>query len=130
MSNFAVFIFLNLAKAVQNQPLLETDKSSIKVNNNPANIYMLKVNNGNSRKRYEICSKLAIKTPGRRQWRRSGVLIVNFEHISNILLLFLLLTLNSKCLLGKHLINVPMNLFEASKKDNRLLAFFNTVTIY
>ena len=29
----------------------------------------------------EICSKLAIKTPERRHWRLSGVLIVNFEHI-------------------------------------------------
>ena len=28
----------------------------------PANIYMFKVNNRNTRKRCEICSKLAIKT--------------------------------------------------------------------
>ena len=39
---------------------------------NPAGIYLLKVNNRNSRTRCEICSKLTIKTPGRRQWRRSG----------------------------------------------------------
>ena len=26
------------------------------------------------------CSKLTIKTPERRHWRRSGVFIVNFEH--------------------------------------------------
>ena len=30
---------------------------------NPANIYLFKVSNRNSRKRYEICSKLTIKTP-------------------------------------------------------------------
>ena len=42
----------------------------------------------------EICSKL-IKTPERRQWRRSGVFIVNFEQISHLVLVFLLLTLNS-----------------------------------
>ena len=30
----------------------------------------------------EICSKLTIKTPERRQRRRSGVFIVNFEYIS------------------------------------------------
>ena len=30
----------------------------------------------------------------RRQWRCSGVFIVNFEHISNFFLVFLLLTLN------------------------------------
>ena len=40
------------------------------------------------------CSKLTITTPGRRYWCRSGVFIVNFEQISHLLLLFLLLTLN------------------------------------
>ena len=29
-------------------------------------------------------------------WRRSGVFIVNFEHISHLVLVFLLLTLNMK----------------------------------
>ena len=55
---------------------------------------MFKVNNRNTRTRCEICSKLTIKTPERRQWRRSGVFIVNFEHISYLALVFLLLTLN------------------------------------
>ena len=54
---------------------------------------MCKVNNRNTR-RCEICSKLTINTPERRQWHRSCVFIVNFEHISQIVLLFLLLTLN------------------------------------
>ena len=44
--------------------------------------------------RCEICSKLTIKIPERRQWRRSGIFIVNFEHISHLALVFLLLTLN------------------------------------
>ena len=40
-------------------------------------------------------SKLTTKTPEERQWRRSGVFIVNFEHISqHLFLVFLLLTLN------------------------------------
>ena len=34
--------------------------------------------------------KLTIKTPEGRQWRRSGVFIVNFEHISRLVLVFLL----------------------------------------
>ena len=34
--------------------------------------------------RCEICSKLTIKTPKRRQWHRFGVFIVNFEHISHL----------------------------------------------
>ena len=29
-----------------------------------------------------ICSKLTIKTPERRQWRRSGVFIVDFEQVN------------------------------------------------
>ena len=60
----------------------------------PAGIYLLKVNNRNTRTRCEICSKLTINTPERRHWRRSGVFIVNFEHISHLALVFLLLTLN------------------------------------
>ena len=51
-------------------------------------IYLLKVNNRNTKTRCEICSK----TLERR--RRSGVFIVNFKHISHLVLLFLLLTLN------------------------------------
>ena len=41
--------------------------------------------------RCEICSKLTIKIPERRQCRRSGVFIVNFEHISKFIIVFLLL---------------------------------------
>ena len=62
---------------------------------------MLKVNNRNARTKWEICSKLTIKTPERRpktperrQWHHSGVFIVNFEHISHLALVFLLLTLS------------------------------------
>ena len=42
---------------------------------------------------YEIYSKLKIKTPESRQWRRSGVFIAKFEHISNIAVVFLLMSL-------------------------------------
>ena len=35
--------------------------------NFPANIYLFKVNNRNTRKRCEICSKLTTKTPEQRQ---------------------------------------------------------------
>ena len=37
---------------------------------------------------------LTKKTPQEHQGRRSGVFIVNFEHISHLVLMFLLLTLN------------------------------------
>ena len=66
----------------------------------PANIYLFKVNNRNTRKRSEICSKLTTKTPTRRQWRRSGVFTVNFEHILHLFVVFLLLTLNTQLLVG------------------------------
>ena len=36
----------------------------------PAGIYVLKVNNRDTRKRGEICSRLTIKTPKRRHWHR------------------------------------------------------------
>ena len=58
-----------------------------------ANLCLLIVNNRSTRKRCKICSKLAIKTPKRRHWRRSGIFIVNSEHISHLFLVLLLLTL-------------------------------------
>ena len=51
---------------------------------------MFKVYNKDTR----ATSKLTIKTPERHQWRRYGVFIVNFEHISHFILVFLLLTLS------------------------------------
>ena len=82
----------------------------------PGSMYLLKVNNRNTRTRCEICPKLTlntpkrrhwrcssvfivcsnltIKTPKRHHWRGSGVFIVNFEHISHLALMFLLLTMN------------------------------------
>ena len=39
-------------------------------------------------------SKLTTKTPEQRQWRRSAVFIINFEHVSHRFLVFLLLALN------------------------------------
>ena len=56
----------------------------------PANIYLFKVNNRSSGKSCELCSKLIIKIPEQRQWRRSSVFIVNFEPISHLFLVFLL----------------------------------------
>ena len=38
----------------------------------------------------KLCSKLTIKTPERRQQRRFGVFIVNFERISPVFLLWTL----------------------------------------
>ena len=43
---------------------------------------------------YEICSELTIKTAERRNWRRSGVFIVNFEQTSHTAQMFPSLTLD------------------------------------
>ena len=89
-------ISLNLLKEWQYfcSCLIKGTLLATKLKSYPAGIYLFKVNNRNTRTRYEICSKLTINTPERRQWRRSGVFIVNFEHISYLVLVFLLLTLS------------------------------------
>ena len=50
---------------------------------------MLKVNNRNTRKRCEICSKLIIKTPG------VDVFIASVDEISDFFLVFILQTLHN-----------------------------------
>ena len=75
---------------------------------NPAKICLFKGSNRITRTRSEICSELTIKTSKWRQRRRSGIFIVNFEHISHHFLVFLLLTLNKQMLAG-NLHNVPSN---------------------
>ena len=69
--------------------------------------YMFKVNNRNTRIRCEVCSKLTIKAPND-AWRRSCIFIVNFEHISHLVLVFLLRTLNIKMPAGTGLFLYPL----------------------
>ena len=56
-------------------------------------IYLLKVNDANTRTMNEIWSKLIINTLERRHWCRSIIFIVNFEQISRTTLVFPLFTL-------------------------------------
>ena len=56
----------------------------------PVGNYMSKVNYRNTRTRCEICSKLTVKTPERRL-ASFWYLNINFEHISHLVLVFLLL---------------------------------------
>ena len=79
--------------------LLLTYKNSVSCFNSfsryiPASNYMFKVNHRNTRTKCEICSELTVKVPERRHCRCSGIFIVNFEHISHLVLVFLLLNLN------------------------------------
>ena len=48
--------------------LNKSEKSQLNKGNDPADIYLLNVNNRNTRRRRKICSKLIIKTPERCQW--------------------------------------------------------------
>ena len=80
-------------------------------NNYPANIYLFKVKNRNTRKRCEVRSKLTIKTPDRLHWRRPDVFIVNFEHILHLFLMFIFLILN------KLMINLKEK--KTEKKENK-----------
>ena len=60
----------------------------------PIGNHLIKVSNRNTRARCEIYSKLAIKTREQHHWCCSSVFIVNYEHISDLALVFLLLTLS------------------------------------
>ena len=90
---------------------------------------MLKVNNRNTKARREICSKLTIKTPERRSkliikiserryWRRPGIFLANFEHISHLVLMFLLLTLSMEMPAGSWLIKnqISKEMFKVNDK--------------
>ena len=96
---------------------MHSKQNNINSTSNPAGNYMFKVKNRNTRIRCEICSKLTIKTPERRQWCRFGVFTVNFEHISHLILVFLLLTLS----IGKCRLRVCSGIFQ--------LSFINSASI-
>ena len=81
-----LYILVSIADDLLTKPLSETIY--------PTNNYLFNVNNRNTTKMFKICSKLTIKTLERRQWRRCGVFIVNFKHISHLFLVFLMLTLS------------------------------------
>ena len=63
------------------------------VSHNSVSICFFKVSNVSTRTMCEICSKINNKQTSTR--RCSGVLVANVEQISNIVLLFPLLTLNN-----------------------------------
>ena len=91
-----------------------------------ASIYFFKCNNGDSRK---ICSNVSIKTPERYNWHLPGTFIVNFEQISQIVLVFTVdFEQGNTCVtdfsLGKHLFKVNnKNNSTASMDLHRLLTF-------
>ena len=78
------------------------DKENCNIGRYRTGIYSFNVNNGNTQRMCEICSKLTIKTPEQRHWRPSGVFLINSEQISNNIMVFLLLTLNQNMLAGNN----------------------------
>ena len=83
---------------------------------------MLKVNNRNTRARREISSKLTIKTPKRRHWRRSGVFIDNFEEISHLVLVLLFLTLSKSMPAGLRP-TLPFYINQSISSENQLILY-------
>ena len=88
----------------------------------PTITYLLKVNNINTRKNSKICSKLPIKTLK----GRSTISNVDVEHISHLLLLFLMLTLSKQMFAGTHPINLKtLKLFWQSLTDVQISQWNN-----
>ena len=94
-----------------------------------ANIYLFWFNNRNTGNRFKICSKLTIKTQDRRHWRRSVIVILNFEQISHIVLVFPLLILKnwkiSHIALVLLLSNLNKYMPAGMRVSERLFAFFS-----
>ena len=104
-----VRVYLKLSRTVERNPELSDWDIA-------GGIHQLRVNFRNTRTRCEMCSKSTINTSERRQWRRSDVFIVNFEHISHLVLVFLLLTLRSICRLGCQDMSCIMGTYSKSKR--------------
>ena len=70
LCNYSTYILYHIATLTRLDSY-DVHQKSLKdfaevININPANIYLFKVNNRNTRNRCEICSKLTIKTPEQR----------------------------------------------------------------
>ena len=94
-SHIPLFSFISNYEHGQNRIIQSLKPTRIL---NPVNKHMFKVNNTNIR---EICSRLTIKIPERRHWRRSGGFIVKFEYISHFFLVCLMMTLNTYLFPGR-----------------------------
>ena len=82
--------------------------------------YMFKVNKRNTRTRCEICQKLTVKI----KVKVFGVFLVNSEHISQLVLVFLLLTWSRNIPAGK-----VCNFSASFLNDHALITFKERVFI-
>ena len=107
---------------------------------NPANNYLFKFNNENSRATREICSKLTIKTPEKCPTSFMvvisfksfvvhnvvhGVFIDNFKQISHVALVFPLVIWTSKCWMGKCCEDLNLLYIFATFKPKFISYFWN-----
>ena len=100
---------------------------------NPTGKFIFEVNNRNTRTKCQICSKLTIKTPERRQWHRSSHFIINFEHISHLVLVFFIVNFeqvvsNSRILVCLRSKEKDASIIKDSSKI-RLTNYFSTLNI-
>ena len=75
------------------------------------------------------CLKLTIKTPERRQWSRSGVFTVNFEHITHLVLVFLLLTVSNWMSAGTWLLSAKWSWLKILAKYSSLQIFHDPASL-
>ena len=81
--NDVSYIFMLISSTTKFVIFIQNSKRDLHFVHNPANIYLFQVNNRNTSKRCETCSKLTIETLERHHWRRSDVFIVNFSPLQS-----------------------------------------------
>ena len=86
--------FLFFQSGVLMNHVFSINVNSFVLHNFSASLYLFKVNSGNPRAMFEICTKLPLKAPEQRHWRCCGFFMINFEQVSQIVLVFPLLPLN------------------------------------
>ena len=90
---------------------LDSSFRKLPESSHPPSIHLFKVNNGDTRIMYQICSQLTLKKLGWRYWPRSAVFIVfSFEHILHTYGVFIV---------GFEEVNI--HLFHVNNGDTRIM---------
>ena len=78
----------------------------------PSKHLLVQNSNSSTRKKCEMYSKLTMREPERGKCRRSGVFIVNFEHISLLFPVFFCWLWTGKCFLGSRVVRLEICAFK------------------
>ena len=84
LQHVTIFVVASCKKHIQHSLVCLWEQ--VGTRNLPSGIYLFKVNYGNIRTMYGICSSFKLKTREQTQWDRSGVFIIYFEPIFPIVL--------------------------------------------